>query len=84
MARGVYVTEPRYRIVPAVDDETPQESDGHGVTLGPHGCRECGCTGRRRRSEWIPFEAGAFNARADRIRARYQRWLKRTPGASRV
>lgn len=27
---------------------------------GPHGCSECGYTGKRRREEWVPFDPEAW------------------------
>ena len=35
--------------------------DGH-LDNGPHGCSECGFTGRSRREHWVPFDMGAAQA----------------------
>lgn len=40
-------------------------TDGQ-ISDGPHGCFECGYTGKRRREEWVPFDPEAFLARPEK------------------
>lgn len=45
-----------------------------GKQWGPFGCEECGYTGKRRRTEWIPFDSTGWYASRDRVWARVERF----------
>jgi len=40
------------------------------LVAGPFGCHECGYTGKRRRTEWVPFDVDEYLKKSERLYAR--------------